>query len=150
MKQINTDAISEIGCLGFSISVLSVTSGVDFEGSKKPDRVVMPGGAGGIPGVGMYPESCPTGYESLKCAANTPQGKRHTPEEITISCVRRQVSLQEAKPVKRPPDRSAVSVPTYHRCKEQHGGAEKSTVKRLTELEKENLRLRLGGGEGCR
>lgn len=35
-----------------------------------------------------------------------------------------------------------VSVPTYHRWKEQHGGAEKSTVKRLKELEKENARLK--------
>ena len=33
-----------------------------------------------------------------------------------------------------------MSIPTYHRWKEQHGGAEKSTVKRLKEMEMENLR----------
>jgi putative transposase len=35
-----------------------------------------------------------------------------------------------------------VSVPTYHRWKEQYGGADRNTVKRLKELEKENGRLK--------
>lgn len=35
-----------------------------------------------------------------------------------------------------------VSVPTYHRWKEQYGGADQNTVNRLKELEKENSRLK--------
>jgi len=35
-----------------------------------------------------------------------------------------------------------VSPPTYHRWKEQYGGAKEETVKRLKELEKENGRLK--------
>ena len=35
-----------------------------------------------------------------------------------------------------------VSGPTYHRWKEQYGGAKEETVKRLKELEKENARLK--------
>ena len=35
-----------------------------------------------------------------------------------------------------------MSVPTYHRWKEQYGGANSNTVKRLKELEEENGRLK--------
>jgi transposase-like protein len=35
-----------------------------------------------------------------------------------------------------------VSPPTYHRWKEEYGGAKEETVKRLKELEKENGRLK--------
>ena len=36
----------------------------------------------------------------------------------------------------------AVSPPTYHRWRQEYGGAKEETAKRLKEMEKENVRLK--------
>ena len=68
--------------------------------------------------------------------------KRHTPEEIIKKLREAAGLIAGGKTAEEAARQIGVSVPTYHRWKEQHGGAEKSTVKRLKELEKENLRLK--------
>ncbi len=93
----------------------------------------------------LLPKSRATCYESLKCAKRTI--RRHETQETHS-----RGNHQEAARCRRPHcrrqdgrgDRAAgrVSVPTYHRRKEQYGGADRSTVKRLKELEQENSRLK--------
>lgn len=79
------------------------------------------------------------------CGKHTPdimKRKRHTPEEIIKKLREAAGLIAGGKTAEEAARQIGVSVPTYHRWKEQHGGAEKSTVKRLKELEKENLRLK--------
>ena len=40
------------------------------------------------------------------------------------------------------PKKLEVSPPTYHRWRQEYGGAKEETVKRLKELEKENVQLK--------
>ena len=68
--------------------------------------------------------------------------KRHTAEEIIKKLREAAGLIAGGKTAEEAARQIGVSVPTYHRWKEQHAGAEKSTVKRLKELEKENARLK--------
>ena len=68
--------------------------------------------------------------------------KRHTPEEIIKKLREAATLLAGGQGVEEVCKRLEVSPPTYHRWKEQYGGAREETVKRLKELEKENGRLK--------
>ena len=69
--------------------------------------------------------------------------KRHTPEEIIKKLREAATFLAGGQSVEEVCKKLEVSPPTYHRWKEQYGGAREETVKRLKELEKENGRLKL-------
>ena len=68
--------------------------------------------------------------------------KRHTPEEIIKKLREAATFLAGGQSVEEVCKKLEVSPPTYHRWKEQYGGAREETVKRLKELEKENGRLK--------
>ena len=68
--------------------------------------------------------------------------KRHTPEEIIKKLREAATLLAGGQGVEEVCKKLEVSPPTYHRWKEQYGGAKEETVKRLKELEKENSRLK--------
>ncbi|MGB8355396.1 MAG: transposase [Chthoniobacteraceae bacterium] len=68
--------------------------------------------------------------------------KRHTPEEIIKKLREAATLLAGGQGVEEVCKKLEVSTPTYHRWKEQYGGAKEETVKRLKELEKENGRLK--------
>jgi putative transposase len=68
--------------------------------------------------------------------------KRHTPEEIIKKLREAATLLAAGQGVEEVCKKLEVSPPTYHRWKEQYGGAKEETVKRLKELEKENGRLK--------
>ena len=68
--------------------------------------------------------------------------KRHTPEEIIKKLREAATLLAGGQGVEEVCKRLEVSPPTYHRWKEQYGGAREQTVKQLRELEKENGRLK--------
>jgi len=68
--------------------------------------------------------------------------KRHTPEEIIKKLREAATLLAGGQGVEEVCKKLEVSPPTYHRWKEQYGGAKEETVKRLRELEKENGRLK--------
>jgi len=68
--------------------------------------------------------------------------KRHTPEEIIKKLREAATLLAGGQGVEEVCKKLEVSPPTYHRWKEQYGGAKEETVKRLKDLEKENGRLK--------
>ena len=68
--------------------------------------------------------------------------QRHTPEEIIKKLREAATLLAGGQSVEEVCKKLEVSPPTYHRWKEQYGGAKEETVKRLKELEKENGRLK--------
>lgn len=68
--------------------------------------------------------------------------KRHTAEQIIKKLREASVLIAGGKTVEEAARQIAVSAPTHHRWKEQYGGADQNTVKRLKELEKENNRLK--------
>ena len=68
--------------------------------------------------------------------------KRHTAEQIIKKLREAAVLIAGGKTAEEAARQIAVSVPTYHRWKEQYGGADQNTGKRLKELEKENGRLK--------
>ncbi len=68
--------------------------------------------------------------------------KRHTPEEIIKKLREAATFLAGGQSVEEVCKRLEVSPPTYHRWKEEYGGAREETLKRLRELEKENGRLK--------
>ena len=68
--------------------------------------------------------------------------KRHTDEEIIKKLREAAGLIAGGKTAEAAARQIGVSVPTYHRWKEQYGGADRNMVKRLKDLEKENQRLR--------
>ncbi len=64
--------------------------------------------------------------------------KRHRPEEIIKKRREAAALLAGGQRVEAVSKMLEVSVPTYHRWKEEYGGAKEETVKRLKALEKEN------------
>ena len=68
--------------------------------------------------------------------------ERHTPEEIIKKLREAATQLAGGQSVEEVCKKLEVSPPTYHRWKEQYGGAREETVKRVKELEKENGRLK--------
>lgn len=68
--------------------------------------------------------------------------KRHTAEEIIKKLREAAGIVAGGKSVEEAARQIGVSVPTYHRWKQQYGGADRNTVKRLKKLEQENSRLK--------
>ena len=64
--------------------------------------------------------------------------KRPRPEEIIKKLREAATLLAGGQGVEAVCKKLEVSVPTYHRWKEEYGGAKEETVKRLKALEKEN------------
>jgi transposase-like protein len=68
--------------------------------------------------------------------------KRHTPEEIIKKLREAAALLAAGQCIEEVCKKLEVSPPTYHRWRQEYGGAKEETVKRLKELEKENGRLK--------
>ena len=68
--------------------------------------------------------------------------KRHTPEEIIKKLREAATLLAGGQSLEDVCKKLEVSPPTYHRWKQEYGGAKVERVKRLKELEKENTRLK--------
>jgi len=72
--------------------------------------------------------------------------KRHTPEEIMKKLREAATQLAGGQRVEEVCKKYEVSPPTYHRWRQEFGGAKEETVKRLKEMEmekeKENVRLK--------
>ena len=68
--------------------------------------------------------------------------KRHTPEEIIKKLREAATLLAGGQNIEEVCKKLEVSPPTYHRWRQEYGGAKEETVKRLKELEKENERLK--------
>jgi transposase-like protein len=64
--------------------------------------------------------------------------KRHTPEEIISKLREAATLLSGGQSVEEVCKKLELSPPTYHRWKEQYGGAKEETIKRLRQLEKAN------------
>lgn len=64
------------------------------------------------------------------------------PEEIIKKLREAATQLAGGQSVEAVCKKLEVSSPTYHRWKEQYGGAKEDTVKRLKALEKENTQLK--------
>jgi transposase-like protein len=73
--------------------------------------------------------------------------KRHPPEEIIKKLREAATLLAGGQSVEAVGRKLEVSPPTYHRWRQEYGGAREETVKRLKELEKENERLKRLGAE---
>ena len=68
--------------------------------------------------------------------------KRHKPEEIVAKLRQVDVLVSQGKPVAEAVRSIAVTEVTYYRWRQEYGGLKGDQVKRLKELEAENLRLR--------
>ena len=68
--------------------------------------------------------------------------KRHTPEEIIKKLREAATLLAGGQSVEAVCKKLEVSPPTYHRWRQEYGGAKEETVKRLKALEKENTQLK--------
>jgi putative transposase len=68
--------------------------------------------------------------------------KRHKPEEIVAKLRQVDVLVSQGKPVGEAVRAIAVTEVTYYRWRQEYGGLKGDQVKRLKELEAENLRLR--------
>jgi len=66
---------------------------------------------------------------------------RHTPEQV-IRKLRDADKLGEGKAVAEVAKQLEISENTYHRWRKQYGGMKADDVKRLKELERENVRLK--------
>ena len=68
--------------------------------------------------------------------------KRHTPEEIIKKLREAEGLIATGKGVDGAVRAIGVSLATYQRWKSHYGGMKKDALKRLRELEKENVRLK--------
>ena len=69
-------------------------------------------------------------------------GKRDEPEEIVVKLRQVEVLQGQGMSVADAVRQIGVTVPTYYRWRRLYGGMGREQLKRLKELEKENLRLR--------
>ena len=68
--------------------------------------------------------------------------KRHTPEDISKKLREVATLLAGGQSVDAVCKKLEVSPPTYHRWRQEYGGAKEETVKRLKALEKENTQFK--------
>ena len=68
--------------------------------------------------------------------------KRHTPEEIIKKLREAATLLAGGQGVEEVCRKLEVSPPTYHRWRQEYGGAKEEAMKRLKALEKENTQLK--------
>jgi len=67
---------------------------------------------------------------------------RHTPEQIILKLKTAEQLISRAKTVAEVCRVLEVTQPTYHRWRQQYGGMQAEEAKRLSQLEKENARLK--------
>ena len=72
----------------------------------------------------------------------TMKRKRHTPEEIIKKLREAATLLAGGQGVEEVCKKLEVSPPTYHRWRQEYGGAKEEAMKRLKALEKENTQLK--------
>ena len=68
--------------------------------------------------------------------------RRHTPEQIVRKLREADRLLAEGKDLEEVARHLEVSEPTYHRWRAQYGAMKADDVKRLKELERENVKLK--------
>ena len=68
--------------------------------------------------------------------------RRHSPDQILTKLRDADVMLADGRPLAEIAKRLEVSGQTYHRWRNQYGGMKGPEMKRLKELEKENLMLK--------
>ncbi len=68
--------------------------------------------------------------------------RRHTPEQIIRKLREAERMLGEGKTIPEAAKELQVSEQTYHRWRNQYGGMKAQDVKRLKELERENVSLK--------
>ena len=68
--------------------------------------------------------------------------KYHTPEQIINKLREAEVGLSQGHPIAQVCKKLGVTEQTYYRWRKEYGGMRTDQVKRLKELEKENLRLK--------
>ena len=69
-------------------------------------------------------------------------GKREKPEDIVLKLRQVEVLQGQGSSVQEAVRQIGVTVQTYYRWRKQYGGMGRDQLRRLKELEKENLRLR--------
>jgi putative transposase len=67
---------------------------------------------------------------------------RHTPEQIIRKLKKADQLIAQGQTVAETCRVLEVSQPTYHRCRQLYGGMKAEEAKRLSQLEKENARLK--------
>src|SRR6476620_4415630 len=77
----------------------------------------------------------------IKEDQNMPR-KKHTPEEIVAKLRQVDVLVSQGAPVADAVRQIAITEVTYYRWRREYGGLKLDQVKRLKELELENVRLR--------
>ena len=70
------------------------------------------------------------------------KGKKHSPEQIIKKLREANAMLAASKTIGQVCQTLEVSEQTFHRWRHKYGSMGKSEVKRLRELEKENVRLK--------
>jgi transposase-like protein len=68
--------------------------------------------------------------------------RRHSPDQILAKLRDADVMLADGQPLAEISKKLEVSEQTYHRWRNQYGGMKAPEMKRLKELEKENLTLK--------
>ena len=68
--------------------------------------------------------------------------KRHTPEQVIAKLREAEAELSRGLSIAAVCKKLGVSEQTYHRWRNQYGGLKGSAMKRLKELERENVRLK--------
>jgi putative transposase len=72
--------------------------------------------------------------------------ERHTPEQIVAMLRQIEGEVANSKPTPQACREAGITEQTYYRWRKEHGGLKLEQARRLKELEKENTRLRRGGG----
>jgi putative transposase len=70
------------------------------------------------------------------------RGKRHTPEQIIVLLRQAEAELSNGGNIAQACQKLAVSEQTFHRWRNQYGGMKADEMKRLKELQAENVRLK--------
>jgi putative transposase len=73
--------------------------------------------------------------------------KRHSTEQIIHKLREAEVELAKGRTVGEVCKRLSVTEQTYYRWRKEYGALGMNQAKRLKELERENARLKSGGGE---
>ena len=68
--------------------------------------------------------------------------RRHSPDQILAKLRDADVMIADGLPLAEVAKRLEVSEQTYHRWRNQYGGMKGPEMKRLKDLEKENMRLK--------
>lgn len=74
--------------------------------------------------------------------------KKHKPEEIVAKLRQVDVAVAQGAPLAEAIRGIGVSEVTYHRWRNEYGGLKLDQVKRLKDLEQENVRLRTSRSDG--